>query len=320
MKFLFACLTCFSLSVINFSSQAAYPDQEIQLVVNYGAGGVTDVGTRLLAKSLEKQLKKAVVVLNKAGAQATLGPAFVARSKPDGYTVGVVTYASIAMVPHLIEVPYVIDDFDYVGTFGRYRYGLVVSASSPYKSVADFVNAAKITNKPFFFGVPGAPNNIAFFELAKLSGSKFEQVLYKSGIESVSAVASGQVVSTIQTPSEILPMVDSGRLRLLASVSPERWPDRPEVPTMKEAGYDVSISSWLGLALPKGVPLEVRKRLETALADAMKDPELIKGLNQMGIDPVWLSGPAYRDKVIKGYKEMRTQLEQTGQPLVPIKP
>jgi tripartite-type tricarboxylate transporter receptor subunit TctC len=320
MKYLLALITSFSLSLVNLATAAGYPEQEVQLVVNYGAGGVTDVGTRLLGKALEKQLKKPVVVVNKPGAQATLGPAYVARSKPDGYTVGVVTYASIAMVPHLIEVPYVINDFDYVGTFGRYRYGLVVNASSPYKTVGDFVDAAKKTTKPFFFGVPGAPNNIAFFELAKLSGAKFEQVLYKSGIESVSAVASDQVQATIQTPSEILPMVDSGRLRLLASVSPERWPDRPEVPTMKEAGYDVSITSWLGLALPKGVPLEVRERLESALAAAMKDPELINGLNQMGIDPVWLSGPAYQDKIIKGSKEMRTQLEQTGQPLVKLKP
>ena len=320
MKYLLAYLTSFSLACISLTAAAAYPEQEVQLVVNYGAGGVTDVGTRLLAKALEKQLKKSVIVVNKPGAQATLGPAYVARSKPDGYTVGVVTYASIAMVPHLIEVPYTISDFDYVGTFGRYRYGLVVSASSPYKTVADFVDAAKQTSTPLFFGVPGAPNNIAFFELARQTGAKLEQVLYKSGIESVSAVASDQVAATIQTPSEILPLVDSGRLRLLASVSPERWPDRPEIPTMKEAGYDVSISSWLGLALPKGVPPDVRKRLETALAAAMKDPELVRGLNQMGIDPVWLSGPDYRDKIINGYKEIRTQLEQTGQPLVKLKP
>ena len=230
------------------------------------------------------------------------------------------TYASIAMVPHLIEVPYTIEDFDYMGAFGRYRYGLVVNANSPYKTVAEFVDAAKKSPKPFFFGVPGAPNNIAFFELAKLTGAKFEQVLYKSGTESVSAVASDQVAATVQTPSEILPQVESGRVRLLASVSPERWSDQPDVPTMKEAGYNVSINSWMGLALPKGTPIEVRKRLETALAAAMKDPELTKGLNNMGIDPVWMTGQGYKDKIVQGYKELRPQLELTGQPLVKFKP
>ncbi len=320
MKHLSALVAGLTITTACTFAQAAYPDQEIQLVVNYGAGGVTDVGTRLLAKALEKQLKKPVIVANKPGAQATLGPAFVARSKPDGYTVGVVTYASIAMVPHLIEVPYSIEDFDYVGAFGRYRYGLVVNANSPYKTVAEFVDAAKKSPKPFFFGVPGAPNNIAFFELAKLSGAKFEQVLYKSGTESVSAVASDHVAATVQTPSEIIPQIDSGRVRLLASVSPERWSDKPDVPTMKEAGFDVSINSWMGLALPKGTPQDVRKRLEAALADAMKDPELTDGLKKMGIDPVWMSGQAYKNKIIQGYKDMRPQLEMTGQPLVKFKP
>lgn len=320
MKHLYAVVFSLVTSLIGSSAYAAYPDQEIQLVVNYGAGGVTDVGSRLLAKALEKQLKKPVIVANKPGAQATLGPAFVARAKPDGYTVGVVTYASIAMMPHLIEVPYSVNDFDWVGVFGRYRYGLVVNANSPYKTVAEFVDAAKQSPKPFFFGVPGAPNNIAFFQLAKLSGAKLEQVLYKSGTESVSAVASDQVAATVQTPSEILPQVESGRVRLLASVSPERWSDKPDVPTMKEAGYDVSINSWMGLALPKGTPVDVRKRLETALAQAMKDPELVNGLNNMGIDPVWMSGQDYKDKIIQGYKEMRPELELTGQPLVKFKP
>jgi tripartite-type tricarboxylate transporter receptor subunit TctC len=89
---------------------------------------------------------------------------------------------------------------------------------------------------------------------------------------------------------------------------------------MKEAGFDVSISSWLGLALPKGTSVDVRNRLETALAAAMKDPELIKEMNQMGIDPVWLSGQDYQERIVKGFKEMRVQLEQTGQPLVTPKP
>ncbi len=316
MKLLSTLACTVALSVVPPAFAAGYPDQEVQLVVNYGAGGVTDVATRVLAKALEKQLHKPIIVSNKPGAQATLGPAFVARQKPDGYTVGVVTYSAAAIMPHLIEVPYTTSDFEFIGVFGRFRYGLVVNAASPYKSVRELVEAAKTSEKPLFFGAPGAPNNIAFFELAQVSGAKFEQVLYKSGTESVSAVAGGQVAAAIQTPSEILPQVDSGRVRLLASVSPERWEDRPDIPTMPEAGYDVIIDSWMGLALPKGAPKEVSQRLEQALAAAMKDPELKAGLNRMGVDPVWMSGPAYTEKIIQGYKDMRPKLEQTGHPLV----
>lgn len=105
-------------------------------------------------------------------------------------------------------------------------------------------------------------------------------------------------------------------MKLLASVSPDRWSDAPDMPTMKEAGYDVQIESWLGLAAPKGLPDNVRARLEQALKDAMDDPELIDGLNNMGIDPVWISGENYAQRLAQGYKEMRPLLELTGQPLV----
>ena len=319
MKTLTTMLCSLALCISVPAYADTFPSKEIQVVVNYGAGGVTDVATRLLSKALEKQLKRPIVVSNKPGGQATLGPAFLARQKPDGYTTGIITYSAIAITPHLLEVPYTVNDFDFIGGFGRYRYGLAVNAESPYKTVQDFVDAAKASKQPVFFGVPGAPNNIAFFELARMSKANFEQVLYKSGTESVAAVAAKQVAATIQTPSEILPFVQAGKVRLLASVSPDRWSDAPDMPTMKEAGYDIQIESWLGLALPKGAPEDVRARLESALSDAMKDQELVDGLNKMGIDPVWLSGESYAQRLGQGYKDMRPLLELTGQPLVPVK-
>lgn len=318
MKILSTLLCCASLA---FASQAyAYPDKEVQVVVNYGAGGVTDVATRLLAQTFEKHLGAPVVVVNKPGGQATLGPAFLSRQKPDGYTIGIITYSAIAITPHLLEVPYTVNDFDFVGGFGRYRYGLAVNADSPYQTVQEFVEAAKQSEKPLFFGVPGAPNNIAFFELANMSGAKLEQVLYKSGSESVGAVASNQVHATIQTPSEIAPYVQSGKVRLLASVSPDRWHDQPDMPTMADAGYDIKIESWLGLAAPAGTPEKVLKHLEQALEATANDAELQERLNNMGIDPVWLSGDGYARKLADGYQDMRPLLEQTGQPMVEMKP
>src|SRR5690606_1369179 len=130
---------------------SSYTTKEIQVVVNYGVGGVTDTATRLLAPLLEKELGQTIVVVNKPGGQATLGPSFVARQKPDGYTVGVVTYSAVAITPHLIDVPYTAKDFEFVGGYGRFRYGLAVQADSPYKTVKDFVEAGKKSDKPLFF-------------------------------------------------------------------------------------------------------------------------------------------------------------------------
>lgn len=320
MKTIAAMLCGGAMTLAAMGAQAAsYPTKEIQVVVNYGVGGVTDTATRLLAPLLEKELGQTIVVVNKPGGQATLGPSFVARQKPDGYTVGVVTYSAVAITPHLIDVPYTAKDFEFVGGYGRFRYGLAVQADSPYKTVKDFVEAGKKSDKPLFFGAPGAPNNIAFFDLAKMTGARLEQVLYKSGTESVMAVAGKQVEAAIQTPSEILPHVKSGKVRLLASVSPERWSDLPDMPTMKEAGYDVAIDSWMGLALPAGTPKDIVERLDQALANAMKDPKLVESLNAMGIDPVWMSGADYGKRLADGYVNTRPSLELTGVPLVPMK-
>lgn len=292
-------------------AQAAFPDKEIKLYVGYGAGGVGDVTARLLAKVMEKDLKVPIVVLNRPGAQATLNPAQLARQEGDGYNVGVLTFAPLAIVPHMQPVPYTARDFSFAGAFGRFQYGLAVRADSPYKTVADLVAAAK-KGKSVFFGAPGAPNNLAMFELGKKAGGKFEQVLYKSGNETVMALIAGQVEAIIQTPSEIVPHVNSGKLRLLASVSPSRWADRPDMPTMSEAGFDVKIESWMGLAVPKSTPPEVVKRLEASMLKAMQDQELIQSYQRMGIDPVSMSGAEYARMVEEGYVQMGKVMKELG--------
>lgn len=290
---------------------AEFPIKEINLTVGYAAGGVTDVSARLLARAMEKDLGKPIVIVNRAGAQATIGPAVLAKQAPDGYNVGVLTFAPLTIVPHMLPVSFKTDDFAYVGAFGRFQYGLAVRTDSPYKSVADLVAAAK-TGKPVFFSAPGAPNNIAFFELGRKTDAKFEQVLYKSGSESVLAVLTGDVEAVIQTPSEIMPHVQAGKLRLLASVSPTRWADRPEMPTMAEAGFDVQIVSWMGLGVPKGTPAAIVERLQQSMFIAMKDKEVLKTFQSMGIDPVSMTGAEYEKKVTEGYTEMGKMMKEVG--------
>lgn len=298
-------------ALVGAPALADYPDKEIKLTVPYGAGGVTDVSARLLAKTMGMDLKTPVLVFNRAGAQATLGPAFVAKQEPDGYNVGVVTFAPMAIVPHMLPVPYTANDFAFVGAYGRFQYGLAVRADSPHKTVADLVNAAK-GSKSVFFGAPGAPNNIAMYELGRKTGAKFEQVLYKSGADTVLALIAGNVEAIIQTPSEIMPHVQSGKLRLLASVSPSRWPDRPDMPTMAESGFDVQIVSWMGLAVPKGTAPEIVARLQQSMFTAMKDKDLLKSLYAMGIDPLSITGAEYSKKINEGYIEMGKALKEAG--------
>lgn len=297
---------------VPIAALADYPEREVKFTVGYAAGGVIDISTRIIARVMAKDLGKPVVIINRAGAQATLGPAFVAHQNPDGYNVGVLSFAPMAIVPHMLPVTYTVDDFAYVGAFGRFRYGLAVRADSPYKTVADLVNAAKVPGKSVFFGAPGAPNNIAMFELGRKTGAKFEQILYKSGGETVLALVAGQVEAVIQTPSEIMPHVQSGKLRLLASVSPSRWPDRPAMPTMAESGYDVQIVSWMGLGVPKGTHPAIVTRLQESMFVAIRDKDVLNQFRTMGVDTVQMSGTEYARKISEGYVEMGRAMKEAG--------
>lgn len=292
-------------------AQTGWPDREIQLVVNYGAGGNTDVSARAFSRGLERQLAKPVVVTNRPGAEGTIGPAFLATQRPDGYTMGVVTFSTVAIQPHLREVPYTLASFDFIAGYGRFRYGVVVRANSPYRTLEDLVRASKQGNG-LFVGAPSAPNNLAMFELGRLTGGKFEQVQYRSGAETVTALLGGQVDVIVQNPSDVVAQIRDGGLRFLASASPMRWPEFPDAPTMREAGYDVEIDSWLGVALPHGTPEAIVAKMEAASLAALRDPAVAQQISATGVDAQALPGREYAALLARGYEQMGPILRRAG--------
>ena len=315
-KKILACALWLGCSVLTSSVNAqAFPSHEVSMIVNYGAGGTTDVATRALAQTMEKILGKPIVVQNKPGALGTLTPAYVARQKPDGYQIGVVTYSTVAIMPHLMDLTYSMKDFEFIAGFGRFRYGIAVNADSPYQTLADLIAAAK-EGKGLFFGTTSAPNNLAIFELTRLAGAQFEHISYKSGGEAVTALLSKQVHVIVQNPPDIMPHIKAGKLRMLASASPMRWPELPDVRTIKEQGFDIEIDSWLGLAVPKGTPAAIIKVLEDATLKAMSDPALSTRMTQMGVDPASLSAKQYVDILEKGYIEMGNAIKAAKIPKI----
>jgi len=316
-KTLSALLTgiCFSTALsATHLAQAAWPERELRFVVNYAAGGATDVATRLLARAMEPHLGQSIVVENRSGGLATLGPAFVARQAADGYTVAITTLAAMALSPHLVAVSYTADDFAYIGQFGRFRFGLTVKADAPYQNAQALLDAAR--QQALFFGVSGQSQALAFFEMNAKYGTQFEQILYKSGTEAITALASGQVQASIQNPSEVQPQVDAGRVRLLASVSPGRWHNYPDMPTLKELGINIEVDSSMGMAVPAATPAPVRAKLARALAAAVEDPTFRDGMNALGLDAVWTPGADYDRIMRESYVNMRIQMQQAGMPLL----
>lgn len=293
------------------AAQGNWPEREIQLVVNYGAGGNTDVSARAFGRGLERQLGRPVVVANRSGAEGTIGPAFVATQRPDGYTLGVVTYSTVAIQPHIRDLPYTLESFDFIAGYGRFRYGVVVRANSPHRTIADLVQASKQGNG-LFVGAPSAPNNLAMFELGRITGGKFEQVQYRSGAETVAALLGGQIDVIVQNPSDVVSQVQAGALRFLASASPMRWPEFPDQPTLREAGYDVEIDSWLGVALPRGAPEAIVARMEAAALAALRDPTVAQQITATGVDAQALPGREYAALLARGYEQMGPILRRAG--------
>src|SRR5690606_4248053 len=262
-----------------------------------------------------KDLGQSIVVDNKAGALGTMAVSWLAKQAPDPYRLGVVTYATQAISPHLMDVSYTLNDFDWVCGFGRYLYGVAVRSDSPHKTIDELVAAAK-NDKGISFGGASTPNLIALLELGRITGSKFIQVPYNSGAEVRAALLGGHIEAMVQNPGDIVPYVANGQMRMLASASPMRWPMAPEVPTLKEAGYPVEVDSWIGLGLRAGAPTEAVKRLESACLNGLKDAEVLERFSTIGINPTGLTGDQYRDALKSGYDTMGAAIKAANIPRI----
>lgn len=298
-----------TFAVLSGNVAAAWPEHEVKIFVNVGPGGQTDIVTRALARELERTLKQPIVVLNKPGAQSTLGPALLAKEKPNGYTIGIIAYGNITQQPHLMSVPYTLDDFEVVAAFGRYKFGVAVAANSPYRSMADLMREGK-TDKGVAIGA--VATNVALLRVAKLTGARIEQIPYKSGSESVNALLGGQVPAILQSTGELMPLITSGRIRLVAAIGANRWPEQPDVPTLREQGFDVAYDSWVGLVYPRSTPQAIVQQVEQAVQSALESKDFTQQLVNLGLDAVFIPGARFRTMLQEGNVEIGRIIAEGG--------
>lgn len=294
-----------------FSGAKAFPDRDMEVVVNYGAGGGTDLSTRILCDAAEGILGRSIRVVNRAGGSGTVGPTFVSMADPDGYTIGVASFSPMAVVPHLQDVPYQLDSFDFILGFARYRFGIAVAAESPFTTIDDLVAAAK-GGERLTYASTGAMAAVTMARLGDASDTEYKWVRYNSGQEAATAALGGVVDVLVENPTNIAPHVENGTMRLLASASSVRWFELPDVPTLKELGYDVVVESYAGLAAPTGIPEDARATLERAFADALSDQNVQTRLLDLGMEPIFFTGEEYRQILIDGYEDMGRDLVAIG--------
>jgi tripartite-type tricarboxylate transporter receptor subunit TctC len=202
------------------------------------------------------------------------------------------------------------DGFDIIGQVAELRYGIGVGEGSSIKSIDDLVAEGK--KRLVTYGSNNITNVVAMFQLAKITGARFRWVVFSGGLEAVSQCVGGHVDAVIQTVAEMRPQIDAGKLRFLAAAGPARWPDYPDVKTLKELGYNAMTRGPFGYAYPTGVDPAIKSRVDAALADCMKDKTVTDQIAKLGIEPVWRSGPDYKAYLKSIETDLMPILQETG--------
>jgi len=279
-----------TLSQLSYA-QSGWPGKIITYVIPYPPGGTTDILGRTLAPKLGPALGTTIVVDNKAGATGAIGTTFVARAAPDGNTLLGTSIGPMAIVPtlksNLLYDP--VKSFEPVAIVGTIPHVLIVNGSSPYKSVADIVAAAKAKPGKLTFGSGGNGTILQMQgELLKLEmGIDMTHVPYKGDTPGIQDVIGNQITMMFVPVAPALQHIQSGRLRALAVTSAKRLTSLPDVPTMGEAKVpNFVVEQWQAIYVPAGTPKPIVARLNAEIVRALKDPEVVDRLEKIGVNVV----------------------------------
>jgi tripartite-type tricarboxylate transporter receptor subunit TctC len=266
---------------------AKYPSKPIHIIVGFAAGGGNDIIARVFGQKLSESLGQPVIVENKPGGGAIVATEYVAKSPPDGYTL-LMSASGISINPAVYaKLPYdAVNDFVAVSELGSFPLIMIVAASSPIKSVGELVTYAKANPDNMNYASSSASFQLVTELFKQKTGAPMQVIPYKSANESVLAVISGQVTTTIADAGPVTGQVKSGTARALAVAAPKRMEDLPDVPTLKEAGADVDAVLWSGIFVPKGTPPAIVRKIEGELMRIAKLPDVIARLKPLGIDAV----------------------------------
>jgi tripartite-type tricarboxylate transporter receptor subunit TctC len=257
---------------------AEFPERPITLIVPYPPGGGADISARLLAPIIERHLggNARIVVTNRAGAAGEIGFNAIAEAPADGYTIGVITTPNILTIPLQRKARVTWQSYDLLGNIVDDPGTFVVPAESSIRSMADMIAAAKADPGSISVGTTGigSYSNIAILSLQKITGTRLTQVPF-SGTAAIRTALGGKHISVgALAAGEVRAFIDSGSpFRVIAQMTATRNALLPDVPTLKELGFDVEASSMRGLAAPRNLPADVRNKLVAAIAKAIDDAE-----------------------------------------------
>ncbi|HEX9433872.1 MAG TPA: tripartite tricarboxylate transporter substrate binding protein [Burkholderiales bacterium] len=309
----------FALLALSITAAAQdYPSKPITMVVPFPPGGVAEIVGRPLASIMEKALKQPIVLINRPGAGGAVGMASVAKGPADGYTI-LMGLSSISIFPVSDRVQgrqpaYELRDFAPIALVTADPTVLVVRADGPYKTVKDFVDAAKANPGKINYSSSGVYGtlHVAMEIFADAAGIKLFHVPYQGGGPAVTALLGGQVEALASGPAAAIGQIRGGKMRALASWSTERLKLLPEIPTFKELGYDAEFYIWTGIFVPVSTPPPVIQKLRTAVKDAATSEDFKAAMEKVSTPVAYLDAPEFAKYWERDAARLKTAVEKIG--------
>jgi len=291
------------IAVVSSSARAQdWPSRPVHILVGFGAGGGTDVATRILADGLSETLAQQFVVENRPGAGGTIAGSIAAKAPKDGYNLLAISMGHSVSAVTVKQVPYdPVKDFEPVGIFTNSAFVVVVPKNSPatdIKSLIEYVNKQPGKLNYSTVGL-GSTQHLIAEHLRQRASINAQAVSYRATGEVVSALLRGEAAYAVELYHPIRGQVDSGELRIIAVATPTRWPAIPNVPTLAESGVTgIGYLGWYGLAFPAGTPKPIVDKLHKAMQEVLSKDAVKKRLEGIGA-VANLSSPAEFSKVIQ---------------------
>jgi len=268
-----------------------YPEHAIRVIVPFAPGGSTDIIARLVTQRMSQELGQPLVIENKGGAGGAIGAAEGAKAAPDGYVLSIATVSTMAVNPACRpnDLPYdPIKDFQPVTNFANTANVVSINPKFPAKDFKEFVEVLKKNPDKYSYGSSGTCGVLHLmgesFKMA--TGTKIVHVPYKGSGPALADAVGGQVEILFDNLPSSMPQIQAGKLKAMAVAWPQRIPNMKDVPTFAEVGFPVlNQPVWYGLLAPKGTPMEIVNKLRDAAVIALKDPKVIKALDEQGSSP-----------------------------------
>jgi tripartite-type tricarboxylate transporter receptor subunit TctC len=300
-------------------AQDAYPNKPVTMIAPFPPGGVADIVGRPLAASMEKALKQPVLVVNRSGAGGAVGTTAAAKAAPDGYTI-LMSLSSISIFPVSDPIngkpaPYQLADFAPIALVTADPTVLVVAADGPYKTIQEFIAAAKAYPNQMNYSSSGVYGtlHVAMEMFANAAGIKMFHVPYQGGGPAVAALLGGQVHALASGPAAAIGQIKGGKMRALAGWGDQRLPLMPELPTFKELGYkDVEFYIWSGVFAPAATPAPIVNRLREAVRAAVADPQFRGAMEKVQTPISYLDAPEFRGFLAKDAARLKVAVEKIG--------